>query len=77
MTRSLWKNPFCEISYQTNKIWSRRSIILPKFLGKKVFIYNGKTFIPLKISSEMIGHKFGEFSSTRKKIIHKIKKNKI
>ena len=75
MTRSLWKGPFCEINSEKQKVWSRRSVILPKFIGKQFFIYNGKIFIPLKISEEMIGHKFGEFASTRKKPIHK-KKNK-
>lgn len=73
MSRSLWKGPFCEVFLEKNKVWSRRSIILPKFLGNKFYIYNGKIFIPLKISEEMIGHKFGEFSSTRKKPIHKKK----
>lgn len=71
MTRSLWKGPFCEIDIKKMKIWSRRSLILPKFLGYKVLIYNGKIFKALKITENMIGHKFGEFSSTRKTVIHK------
>ena len=57
-----------------NKIWSRRSVILPAFLNKELLIYNGKLFIPLKVSEEMIGHKYGEFASTRKKPIHKKKR---
>lgn len=87
MTRSIWKGPFCEIvgilhsSDQTTKkanvlkqkIWSRRSVILPKFLGKNFFIYNGKSFIPLTVTDDMIGHKFGEFANTRKKAVHKKK----
>ena len=60
--------------FRKNKIWSRRSVILPAFLNKELLIYNGKLFIPLKVSEEMIGHKFGEFASTRKKPIHKKKR---
>lgn len=74
MTRSLWKGPFCEIVFNTNKIYSRRSLILPKFLGKTFLIYNGKIFISLKVSEDIIGHRFGEFSTTRKKPVHKKKK---
>ena len=60
--------------FLTNKIWSRRSVILPAFLNKELLVYNGKLFIPLKVSEEMIGHKYGEFASTRKKPIHKKKR---
>jgi small subunit ribosomal protein S19 len=79
MTRSLWKGPFVEpslikftqknISLQTNsifrKVWSRRSTIVPQFVGCYIQIYNGKKWIGLKITEEMVGHKFGEFASTR------------
>ena len=58
------------------KIWSRRSIILPEFLSQQFEIHNGKDFISLQVNEEMIGHKFGEFSSTRKKTIHKKKLTK-
>jgi small subunit ribosomal protein S19 len=90
MTRSLWKGPFSDISVfisnanETDlkspneiqqKIWSRRSVILPQFIGKQFMIHNGKTFIPLKVTPDMVGHKMGEFATTRKKPIHK-KKNK-
>lgn len=54
----------------SQKIWSRRSVILPQFLDSAFEIYNGKQFIKLKISEEMIGHKFGEFAVTRKKPKH-------
>ncbi len=76
MTRSLYKGPFCEIKNKAllTKVWSRRSVILPFYLHKNFLVYNGKAFIPLTISEEMIGHKFGEFSTTRKKPIHKNKK---
>lgn len=76
MTRSLWKGPFCEISIKQNKVWSRRSIILPQFIGKQFSIHNGKSFISLKVTQEMVGHKLGEFASTRKKPIHKKKSKK-
>ena len=47
------------------KIWSRRSCILPQFLGLYTQVYNGRKWVGLKITEEMIGHKFGEFASTR------------
>ena len=74
MARSLWKGPFCEITKKTQKIWSRRSVILPQFVENTVMIHNGKTFIPLKITEDMVGHKFGEFGTTRRKPQHKKKK---
>jgi len=76
MTRSLWKGPFCEINQSVFKIWSRRSIILPQVIGKEFLIHNGKTFISLKVTEEMVGHKFGEFASTRRKPFHKKKTTK-
>ena len=54
-------------------LWSRRSVILPQTLGFKVHLYNGKTFVPIVISEEMIGHKFGEFVPTRVRLNHKVK----
>ena len=78
MSRSIWKGPFVDPSLikkveklknQTNKppikTWSRRSTIIPEFIGVSFLIYNGKKFIPIKISEEMVGHKLGEFSPTR------------
>jgi small subunit ribosomal protein S19 len=47
------------------KVWSRRSTIVPQFVGFFTQIYNGKKWIGLKITEEMVGHKFGEFASTR------------
>jgi len=58
------------------KVWSRRSMILPEYIEQKFLIYNGKTFISLKVDTDMVGHKFGEFANTRKKPIHKTKTNK-
>ena len=73
MPRSLWKGPYCETTDTLKKIWSRRSVILPPILGKSLLIHNGKTFISLKVTEDMVGHKFGEFAMTRKKPQHKKK----
>jgi small subunit ribosomal protein S19 len=78
MTRSIWKIPFID-GYLIKKvrdtsanpkkpiikIWSRRSTILPQFVGLSFAVHNGKKFIPVLVSEEMIGHKFGEFAPTR------------
>jgi len=78
MSRSVWKGPFVDpslikkVEKQKNqskkmpiKTWSRKSTIIPEFVGISFLIYNGKKFIPIKISEEMVGHKLGEFSPTR------------
>ena len=78
MSRSVWKGPFVDPSLlkkveklksQTKptpiKTWSRKSTIIPEFIGVSLLIHNGKKFIPIKISEEMVGHKLGEFSPTR------------
>ena len=78
MSRSVWKGPFVDpslikkvekIKGQSNtkpiKTWSRKSTIIPEFVGVSFLIHNGKKFIPIKISEEMVGHKLGEFSPTR------------
>jgi small subunit ribosomal protein S19 len=77
MARSIWKGPFFKSNilkkvqkketYQKLKIWSRGSTILPEFIGHSFEIHNGKNFLPLTVTDEMVGHKFGEFSSTRNK----------
>jgi len=82
MTRSLWKGPFVDANMftgldKTNKrIWSRRSVIVPQFVNKTVSIHNGKSFISLLITEDMVGHKFGEFAITRKRTLHKKKVKK-
>ena len=48
------------------KTWSRRSTIFPDFIGHTIAVHNGKEFIPVYITEEMVGHKLGEFSPTRK-----------
>ena len=78
MSRSVWKGPFVDssllkkIEKQKNdtsrkpiKTWSRRSTIIPDFVGSSFMIYNGKKFITITISEDMVGHKLGEFSPTR------------
>ena len=78
MSRSVWKGPFVDgyllkkaeasrLSGRNDiiKIWSRRSTVLPQFVGLTFGVYNGKRFIPVLVTEDMIGHKFGEFSPTR------------
>ena len=78
MSRSVWKGPFVDpnllkkvekLKNETNaapiKTWSRKCTIIPEFVGHSFLIHNGKKFIPIKISDEMVGHKLGEFSPTR------------
>ena len=48
------------------KTWSRRSTIFPDFVGHTIAVHNGKDFIPVYITEDMVGHKLGEFSPTRK-----------
>jgi small subunit ribosomal protein S19 len=78
MARSVWKGPFVEESLikkvertkndqikKPIKTWSRKSTIIPDFVGVSFLIHNGKKFIPITISEDMVGHKFGEFAPTR------------
>ena len=83
MSRSVWKGPFAEIYLQKkNRIQtqSRRSVILPQYVGKEFQIYNGKHYLLVKATQDMIGHKLGEFVTTRRRPNHKkkvkIKKSK-
>ena len=77
MARSVWKGPFVD-GYLLKKAegakgnrnnaiktWSRRSTILPQFVGLTFGVYNGHKHVPVAVSEEMIGHKFGEFAPTR------------
>ena len=78
MSRSIWKGPFVD-GYllkkaekaresgrkEVIKIWSRRSTILPQFVGLTFGVYNGQKHIPVMVSEDMIGHKFGEFAPSR------------
>lgn len=78
MTRSVWKGPFVDPHLlkkadkvresgrnEVIKTWSRRSTILPQFVGLTFGVYNGKKHVPVSVNEDMIGHKFGEFSPTR------------
>ena len=78
MSRSVWKGPFVDgyllakaekargsVRNDVIKTWSRRSTILPQFVGLTFGVYNGKKFIPVNVTEEMVGHKLGEFSPTR------------
>ena len=78
MARSIWKGPFVDLyllkkaeeaqesrSKAPINTWSRRSTILPQFVGLTFNVYNGHKFIPVYVSEDMVGHKLGEFSPTR------------
>ena len=78
MGRSIWKGPFVDGyllkkaeaarasgRHEMIRIWSRRSTILPQFVGLTFGVYNGQKHIPVMVTEEMVGHKFGEFSPTR------------
>ncbi len=79
MSRSLKKGPFVDKHLQKKveslnannkkevvKTWSRRSIIFPEFIGHTFAVHNGKEHIPVYVTEDMVGHKLGEFSPTRK-----------
>ena len=79
MARSLKKGPYVfdrllqkvqdlnkENKKQVIKTWSRRSTIYPDFIGHTIAVHNGKEFIPVYITEDMVGHKLGEFALTRK-----------
>ena len=78
MARSVWKGPFVDLhllkkadALQASgrkdviKTWSRRSTILPQFVGLTFSVYNGHKFIPVSVNEDMVGHKLGEFAPTR------------
>jgi small subunit ribosomal protein S19 len=78
MPRSLKKGPFVDQKllakidavaangeYKAIKTWSRKSMITPDFVGHNFAVHNGKTFVPVYVTENMVGHKLGEFSPTR------------
>ena len=84
MARSLKKGPFCDDHLMKKveaiqasgkkdviKTWSRRSTIFPQFIGLTFAVYNGREHIPVYVTEDMVGHKLGEFSPTRKYTGHK------
>lgn len=79
MARSLKKGPFIDAHLMSKvkkvnesgkkeviKTWSRRSTIYPEFIGHTFAVHNGKEFIPVYVTEDMVGHKLGEFALTRK-----------
>jgi small subunit ribosomal protein S19 len=86
MSRSLKKGPFTDTylvvrigamnkanEKKVVKTWSRRSTILPDFIGHTLAVHNGKKFIPVYVTENMVGHKLGEFSPTRTFKGHSVK----
>ena len=78
MARSVWKGPFVDgymlkkaekargsARSEVVKIWSRRSTILPQFVGLTFNVYNGRKFVPVSVNEDMVGMKLGEFAPTR------------
>jgi small subunit ribosomal protein S19 len=78
VARSVWKGPFVDgyllkkaetargsTRKEIIKTWSRRSTILPQFIGLTFGVYNGRKFVPVIINEDMVGHKLGEFAPTR------------
>lgn len=89
MARSLKKGPFVDESLMKKvrknnesekkeviKTWSRRSTIFPEFMGNTFAVHNGKEFVPVYVTEDMVGHKLGEFVATRKFGGHGDDKNK-
>jgi small subunit ribosomal protein S19 len=78
MTRSVKKGPFCDAHLikkvdvavankdkKPIKTWSRRSTILPQFIGMTIAVHNGRQHVPVYVTEQMVGHKLGEFALTR------------
>ena len=89
MARSLKKGPFVALSLEKKvqknvqenkksviKTWSRASLITPDFVGQTIGVHNGRQFVPVYITENMVGHKLGEFSPTRSYRGHAGAKNK-
>ncbi len=84
MARSLKKGPYVDYRLEKKihemksktvvKTWSRRSTIIPEFVGHTIAVHNGNKFIPVYISENMVGHKLGEFAPTRNFKSHSSKK---
>ena len=90
MSRSLKKGPFVETSLlekiegmnranekKVVKTWSRRSTVVPEMVGHTMAVHNGKKFIPVYVTENMVGHKLGEFSPTRQFKGHSSKVEKV
>ena len=90
MARSVKKGPFVDMKLfknietmnagnqkKTIKTWSRRSTIFPEMIGHTIMVHNGKNFIPVYVTEQMVGHKLGEFSPTRTYRGHSSKDDKL
>ena len=89
MSRSLKKGPFIDTSLlekieamnaanekKVIKTWSRRSTVIPEMIGHTLAVHNGKKFVPVYVTENMVGHKLGEFAATRTFKSHSAKKDK-
>ena len=83
MARSVKKGPYVEASLQKKvdrlnqtdqkeiiRTWSRRSMITPEMIGHTFHVHNGKLFMPVFVSENMVGHRLGEFAPTRRQTVH-------
>jgi small subunit ribosomal protein S19 len=90
MARSLKKGPFVDghllkkveqmnstMDRRVIKTWSRRSTVVPDMVGHTIAVYNGKKFVPVYVTENMVGHKLGEFSPTRQFKGHSSKVEKV
>ena len=90
MARSVKKGPFvddhlykkvetlnAENKKQVIKTWSRRSMVIPEFIGHTFAVHNGRKFVPVFVTENMVGHKLGEFSPTRTYRGHREKKKRV
>jgi small subunit ribosomal protein S19 len=83
MARSIKKGPYVEGALQKQvdeinasggkrivRTWSRRSMVVPDMIGHTIHVHNGKLFMPVFVTENMIGHRLGEFAPTRKQTVH-------
>lgn len=90
MARSIKKGPFVDLKLiksiqamndsnqkKTIKTWSRRSTIFPEMIGHTIMVHNGKIFVPVYITEQLVGHKLGEFAPTRTYRGHTSKDDKV
>jgi small subunit ribosomal protein S19 len=90
MSRSIKKGPYIDLKLfkkieemnssnqrKAIKTWSRRSTIFPEMIGHTIMVHNGKNFIPVYVTENMVGHKLGEFSPTRTYRGHSSKDDKV
>ncbi|KAI8872365.1 ribosomal protein S19/S15 [Ramicandelaber brevisporus] len=85
MVRSVWKGPYfvhfpnlkqAITKSSSIKTQARACTIMPNFVGAKFLVHNGRDYIPVRVTEDMVGHKLGEFAHTRKKFTYRLTKNK-